>query len=89
MYDSEEDGDRRNRDKFPRERDSRREDDRYGFALKFCFMTDLTWNFSHTYLYAGKKIELPFPHNLGDYVGECCPTLSFPIKQFRSVLDVN
>ncbi|KAK6014856.1 hypothetical protein OSTOST_19751, partial [Ostertagia ostertagi] len=30
MYDSEEDGDRRNRDKFPRERDSRREDDRYG-----------------------------------------------------------
>lgn len=29
MYDSEEDGDRRNRDKFPRERDSRREDDRY------------------------------------------------------------
>uniref|UniRef100_A0A7I5E8U6 Serrate RNA effector molecule homolog n=1 Tax=Haemonchus contortus TaxID=6289 RepID=A0A7I5E8U6_HAECO len=30
MYDSEEDGDRRNRDKFPRERESRREDDRYG-----------------------------------------------------------
>ncbi|WKY00575.1 hypothetical protein Q1695_014979 [Nippostrongylus brasiliensis] len=30
MYDSEEDGDRRNRDKFPRERDSRRDDDRYG-----------------------------------------------------------
>ncbi|VDO28920.1 unnamed protein product [Haemonchus placei] len=28
MYDSEEDGDRRNRDKFPRERESRREDDR-------------------------------------------------------------
>lgn len=30
MYDSEEDGDRRNRDKFPRERDGRRDDDRYG-----------------------------------------------------------
>ncbi|CAJ0600184.1 unnamed protein product [Cylicocyclus nassatus] len=29
MYDSEEDGDRRNRDKFSRERDSRRDDDRY------------------------------------------------------------
>ncbi|KJH52847.1 Arsenite-resistance protein 2 [Dictyocaulus viviparus] len=28
MYDSEEDGDRRNRDKFPRERENRREDDR-------------------------------------------------------------
>ncbi|EYB91281.1 hypothetical protein Y032_0207g2006 [Ancylostoma ceylanicum] len=30
MYDSEEDGDRRNRDKFSRERESRRDDDRYG-----------------------------------------------------------
>ncbi|KAK6739624.1 hypothetical protein RB195_008241 [Necator americanus] len=30
MYDSEEDGDRRNRDKFSRERDGKRDDDRYG-----------------------------------------------------------